>query len=341
MANTLADYEKLINDPVKAGIAHTILVEDPLLQYLPFKGITSNTIKYKMETAEAAADFYAVGDTWTEGTPTWEERTADLAILGGDADVDAFVKATMGQQEPIEAEIITLKAKAIGNRFAKNSILGRTTSTAAYSTANSFKGLMRLLAECESSSTTDLDGGLPGADGNNAQVVTAASGASAALTLALIDELIDKVKPKPTHLIMSRLARRKLNTLARAAGTNLEHDKNALGFPVTRYGEQIILIADGILDNCDDPSGVFTAIATYDTTQTRAATHDISPIFAVRIGEDGFCGITSAALGMIQTEDIGKVQTKDATRTRIKFYCGLALFNKLAAAALMGTCCTD
>ena len=37
MANTLSEYEDLVNDPVKAGIAHTILVENPLLQDLPFK----------------------------------------------------------------------------------------------------------------------------------------------------------------------------------------------------------------------------------------------------------------------------------------------------------------
>ena len=83
MANTLSEYEDLINDPVKVGIAHTILVADPLLQVLPFKGITSNTIKYKMETAEADARFYEVGEEWVEGAPTWEDRYDDLAILGG------------------------------------------------------------------------------------------------------------------------------------------------------------------------------------------------------------------------------------------------------------------
>ena len=38
---------------------------------------------------------------------------------------------------------------------------------------------------------------------------------------------------------------------------------------------------------------------------------------------------------MIQTEKIGKLETKDAERTRIKFYCAMGLFNKLAAAAMI------
>lgn len=341
MANTLAQYEYLINDPVKVGIAHTILVENPLLQMLPFKGIASNTIKYKMETVEASADFHEVNEQWVEGASTWEPRYADLAILGGDADVDEFVKSTMGAQEPIGAEIISLKAKAIANKFAYNTIMGRTTSKDAYSSTKNFKGLLRLIAECEGSTKDDLDGGLTGAVGNNTQVLVRASGASGALTLDYIDELLDKVKPKPTHIISSRMFRRKLTALARAAGTNLEHDKNALGFPVTRYGDVEVVISDGVLDNLNDNTTVVTAIGSWDYTQTRAAAKDVTPIFAVRVGEDGFCGITSAQNGMIQTTPIGILENKDATRTRIKFYCGLALFNKLAAAVLTEVCLTD
>ena len=343
MASTLSNYEDLINDPVVSGIAHTILVSDPLLQVLPFKGITSNTIKYKMETAEADARFYEVAEEWVEGAPTWEDRYADLAILGGDADVDKFVMSTMGAQEPVQAEIIALKAKAIANKWANNAIMGRTTSKAAYSSSKNFKGLLRLIAECESSTATDLDGGLTGATSaaENTQVLVRASGVSGALTLDYIDELLDMVKPQPTHIMSSRMFRRKLTALARAAGTNLEHDKNSLGMPVTRYGNVEVLISDGVLDNCNDNTTVVTAIASWDYTQARAATKDVTPIFAFRVGEDGLCGITSAQNGMIQTEPIGTLQNKDALRTRIKFYCGMALFNKLAAAVLMEVCLSD
>lgn len=343
MANTLSQYEDLINDPVRVGIAHTILVQDPLLQTLPFKGITSNTIKYKMETVEAAADFYEVDGLWVAGSPTWEDRYADLAILGGDADVDNFIVSTMGAQEPVAAEIMSLKAKAIANKFAYNTIMGRTTSKVAYSSTKNFKGLLRLIAECESDSTADLDGGLRGGfmGANNPQVLVRNANQSGALTLDYVDELLDLVKPKTTHLISSRLFRRRLSSLARAAGTNLEHDKNQLGFPVTRYGDVEVLISDGVLDNLNDPSGVVTAIASWDYTQTRTSQKDITPIFAVRVGEDGFCGITSAQNGMIQTEPIGTLENKDAKRTRIKFYCGLALFNKLAAAVLTAVSLTD
>jgi hypothetical protein len=130
--------------------------------------------------------------------------------------------------------------------------------------------------------------------------------------------------------------RNKINSLARAAGSNLEHDKNSLGMPVTKWGDYQLMIDDGVPDNMPDPSSSVTAIASYTTTTTRAAGNDITPIVAFRIGGDGLVGITSAQNGMIQVKDLGELDNKDATRTRIKFYCGLKLGNKKAAGVYMG-----
>lgn len=333
MAATLAEYKYLGNAAeIRAGIAKTIIKESPMLQYLPFKEINNNVSRYKMESAEARADTYEVGETWIEGTPQWEYRDAPLSILGGDADDDNFGRLAAAGENTLAA-MTELKSKAIANWFETLAYVGRTTSVATYSAEKNFKGLLRLVCECESSTTTDLDGAVYssfGAGGNNKQVVQAASGASATLALGMIDCLVDCVRPKPTHLIMSRLMRRKLNALAQASGTNLEHDKNQLGFPVTRYGEQIVLINDFMLDNFDDPSGVVSAPASYTYTTDAG---DTSPIFAVRMGEDGLCGINGE--GMIQAEKFDKLETKDAQRIRIKFYAAIRLTNKLAAAVLM------
>ena len=335
MAGTLAEYKYLGNAAeIRAGIAKTIVTESPWLQEMPFVEINNNVSRYKMESTAALASTYEVGETWIEGTPTWEYRDSPLAILGGDADDDNFGRLAAAGENTLAA-ITELKSKAIAQWFEDLAILGRTTAASKYSAAKNFKGLLRLLCECESSTTTDLDGALYSAIGsaNNAQVIQAASAASGTLTIDMIDVLLDLVKPKATHLIMNRLMRRKLTSLARAAGNNLEHDKNALGFPVTRYGEQILLVDDSTPVNFDDPSTLVSAPASYDPTQAVAATHDTSPIFAVRFGEDGLCGINGE--GMVQVEKFDKLETKDAQRVRIKFYAGMRLTNKLAAAVLM------
>ena len=334
MAATLAEYKYLGNDAeIRMGIAMTIVKEFPWLAEMPFVEINNNVSRYKMELAAARADTYQVGETWQEGTPTWEYRDAPLAILGGDADDDNFGRLAAAGEDTMAA-ITMLKSKAIANWFGELAILGRTTAVATYNAEKNFKGLLRLLCECESSTSTDLDGALYTAHGaaNNSQVIQAGSGASATLTLDMIDVLIDLVKPKPTHLIMSRLMKRKLKGLARAAGNNLTVAEGKLGMPVEMYGEQQILVDDYMPLNFPDPSTLVSAPASYTPTTTWAASNDTSPIFAARFGEDGLCGINGE--GMIQVETFDKLETKDARRVRIKFYAGMRLTNKLVLAGL-------
>ena len=336
MAVTLAQYKYLGNEAeIRAGIAKTIVKESPMLRELPFIEINNNVSRYKMETAEARADTYEVGETWVEGSPTWEYRDAPLAILGGDADDDNFGRLAAAGEDT-QAAMVELKSKAVSHWFEDLAYLGRTTALGKYSAEKNFKGILRLLCECESSTATDLDGALYsefGTGGNNKQVVQAASGASGTLTLDMLQVLLDCVRPKATHLIMSRQMRRKIESLARAQGNNLEHHRDQLGFMVETFGDQTILINDFMLDNFDDPTTIVSAPASYTPTQAISATHDTSPIIAVRMGEDGLCGINGE--GMLQVERFEKLETKDAKRVRIKFYAGIRLTTKLAAAVLV------
>jgi hypothetical protein len=334
MAATLTEYKYLGNEAeIRMGIAQTIVREYPWLSYMPFVEINNNASRYKMELAAARADTYEVGETWQEGTPTWEYRDANLAILGGDADDDNFGRLAAAGENTLAA-MVELKSKAVAHWFAQLCILGRTTAVSTYSAEKNFKGLIRLLCECESSTTTDLDGALYSAIGsaNNSQVIQAASGASASLTLDMVDVLVDLVKPSANYLVMNRLMRRKLASLARASGNNLVHDNDALGMPVTKYGDLIILIDDYVPVNFPDPTLLVSAPASYTPTTAVSAGNDTSPIFAVRFGEDGLCGINGE--GMIQVERFDKLETKDAKRVRIKFYAGMRLTNKLAVAGL-------
>jgi len=322
MANTLVEYEYLDSTPVKKGIMQTVIKESPFLGgYLPFIEINGNALAYNLENVMATASFYSVGDTWAESAGTWAQRTAALTVLGGDADADKFIQATRKNQD-VEALVIEAKAKAVAHAFELNMIMGRTTTDDA---EKQFKGLMRLIAECETSSTTDLDGV------NNTQVIPA-SASSGALTIDLMDQLIDAVKPRCDALIMSRRMRRKLQSLARAAGNNLTVAQGKLGEFVTLYGEIPVFVNDWVPDNLQDGSSSVLAIASYEQSTTRASGYDNSAIFAVHFGEDGLCGLHN---GGIQHEVVGTSHTTDAMKHRIKFYCGLALFSTKAAAVMI------
>ena len=334
---TLAQYKYLGADQdVRMGVGLTLVKTSPWFRDLPFVELKNNDIsRYKMEVTDGGASVHSVGDTWTTVNPTWEYREAQLAILGDNIDTDAFGEFASGA-ESAATTAIKLKTKGVSQTFDKLAIYGRTTSTASLSNSNNFKGLLRLIAEAESSSTTDLDGWLYSGDdtsANNKQVLFAASGASASFVLAMFHALAETVDGA-THLVMSKLTRRKLNTLAEAAGQNMQHDKDQLGFPVTSFGGVRVLVDEQIKNNMNDSSTLVTAIASYDYDQAINATaKDTSPVFAVRMGEDGLCGING--VGMIQVEDLGILEGKDAKGKRLKFYCGLRLTNKTAAAVLL------
>jgi hypothetical protein len=140
----------------------------------------------------------------------------------------------------------------------------------------------------------------------------------ATLTLEKLDELIDRVRGgKPDLLLMSRRSRRTLNEIARASGGFLEADRDEFGRMVQYY--------DGI------PIGLNDFIADDQVVGTSA---DCSTIYAMQFGEGGLAGLT--APGGLTVERVGSLETKDASRIRVKWYAGLALFNAVKLAKLTG-----
>lgn len=292
MALTLTEAAKLSNDTLLAGVIETMAEESPILQRLPFIEITGNGLIYNRENAAPAAGFYAVGDDWDESTPTFTKQTATLKILGGDADIDNFLKETRSNVQDLEAAVLQLKARAVQALFDKTFVTGNATTD-----ADSFDGVDQL---CVSGQTVAM--------GTN----------GATLTLARLDELIDKVRPgKPHMLLMSRRTRRKMNELARAAGTFLEAGRDAFGGMVQYY--------DGI------PIGINDYIS---DAQSQGTSRDASTVYAMQFGEGALAGL-SAPSGL-SVDRVGALESKDATRLRVKWYAGLALFNTLALAKLTG-----
>ena len=120
MAMTQVEAAKLSNDMLIRGVIETIVKDSAILKFLPFMDVTGTSVRYTREATMPAAAFYAVGDTWAEATPTWTSHTANLTILGGDADVDNFLQATYADTNDIEAEVIANRAKAIAHKFSED-----------------------------------------------------------------------------------------------------------------------------------------------------------------------------------------------------------------------------
>ena len=141
MALTLAESAKLSQNMLLTGVIETVIKESPVLQALPFIEVVGNGLTYNQENALPTATFYNVGDTWAESTPTFTQVTANLKILGGDADVDNFIKATRSNLQDLEATVVELKAKATQQKFDATFIDGDTNSD-----AKAFDGIDKLAA---------------------------------------------------------------------------------------------------------------------------------------------------------------------------------------------------
>ena len=292
MALTLAEASKLSNDVLLQGVIETMVYDSPVLQVMPFIEIVGNGLTYNQENDAASAAFYDVGDTWAESTPTFTQQTATLRILGGDADVDNFLKATRSNVQDLEAAIVQLKARAVQHKFEDTFINGDSAVD-----ANAFDGIDKL---CASGQTVSM-----GTNGGT-------------LTLEKLDELIDCVKGgKPHIMLLSRRSRRKLNALSRASGGILVSDRNRFGQMVEYY--------DGI------PLGVCDWIA---DDQEVGTSSDCSTIYGMQFGEGAVAGLTGP--GGVQVEQVGSLETRDASRTRVKWYVSVALFNSIKLAKLIG-----
>ena len=152
---------------------------------------------------------------------------------------------------------------------------------------------------------------------NPDQVVTAGvNGAS--LTTAMLDDVIDRVKGgKPEILLMSKRSRRKLKSLMVASNHYVERGESSFGRQVMMYDGIPVEVSDFILD-----------------TETQGTSNSCSSAYAVGFGaEEALTGLQN---GGIEVVDVGQLETKDGTRVRIRWYCGLALFNQLRCAKLVG-----
>lgn len=137
-----------------------------------------------------------------------------------------------------------------------------------------------------------------------------------ALTFSMLDELLDAVPLGADCLMMrSGTYRAYLSLLRATSGTNapLVMMEN-FGRPMLTHNGVPIIVNDYIPKN--------------DTS-------DGCSIYAMRLNEtDGLHGLYGGANAGIVVENLGTVQNKDATRTRLKWYCGLALKSTKSLAAL-------
>ncbi|WP_242358618.1 major capsid protein [Bifidobacterium pseudolongum] len=316
MAITLTEAAKLSTTDLQKGVLETFVQTSPVLDRIPMLEIEGNAYAYNSEATLPGVEFRAVNGSYSESTGTVNQKSETLAILGGDADVDRFIQQTRSNLNDQRATQTAMKVKAISYKFQDTFINGDSSTD-----ANSFDGLKKRLT---GNQVIDAAAnGLPVVGSSNADIHT---------FLDKLDELLAAVPGiNGTNGAIYANAKiiRKIASALRHVGldTVLMEDitgKRAIqwnGIPILDLGT----------------TAAATPVDILPLTETQGTATATSSIYAVKFGADeGDQAVTGLTNGGVQVEDLGQLQSKPAYRTRIEFYCGMAVFGGKAAARLKG-----
>mgnify|MGYP003819663031 CR=1 FL=1 len=297
---TLAESAKYYQNPLQQGIVQLFPANSAVLQYLPFKTITGNAYSYNIEETPPSVGFRAVNAEYTADQGVINPQTESLKIGGGLIKIDRALIAMQGANgTDILSEQIAMKTRAMSRRFETAFIKGNSTAT-----PEEFDGLETRITGTQLQAAGSTVGG-------------------DALTLPLLDELIDRLDFTPTVLLMNKTMRRKVNSLMRAAGQAQETVSDVFGKQIPAYAG----IPIGIVGK--DAAGA--EILDFNEKDATGAAAACTSIYAISMGADGCCGIQNGAMN---PDDQGNSEIW--RKILVEWYCGLTVQNGHAVARLHG-----
>ena len=299
MALLRAEAEKLSNNQLISGVIDQIIERDDLMAILPFTQVNGKAYVYNRENTLGSADWLDPNDAVNESAASFTEVVAKLRILAGDVDVDKFLQSTMGDTNDQMAIQIAKKAKAVARAFHQTLATGDSSVN-----AKQFDGLPTMAVAAGGTQTVSA-----GTNGN-------------ALTLTMLDELVDSVPNGPDVIVMRRGTIRAFRALLRATyGTDaVMQQLENFGRPMLTHNGIPVIMNEFL-----------------SPTETQGSSSATTSVYALRLNElDGLHGLYGGGNAGIVVENIGTVQNKDATRIRLKWYTGLALKSTRSIGRLKG-----
>ncbi|MDX3044101.1 hypothetical protein PV383_44115 [Streptomyces caniscabiei] len=310
MAVTLAEAAKLSTTQLQRGVIETFVQESTILDRIPLLQIEGNAYGYNEEATLPGVAFRSVNEAYTESTGTVNQKTESLVILGGDADVDRFIQQTRSNLNDQRATQTRMKVKAAAYKFQDTFFNGDVTVD-----TKSFDGLKKRLT--------------------GAQVIDAATNGLGPVAgghdfFDVLDTAIARVpgingSNGAIYASASAIARIK-SSARRLGGVEMIREAMTQKMVATYNGIPLL-----------DPGQTAAGVDILPSTETQGSSSVASSIYVVKYGQDeGDQAVTGLTNGGVMVDDLGQLQEKPAYRTRIEFYCGLAVFGGKAAARIRG-----
>ncbi|SDJ76609.1 major capsid protein [Paenibacillus naphthalenovorans] len=279
MPVTLAEAKKNVQDDLQIGVIDEFRKSNWLLNNLTFDDVVSPTgggatmtYGYTRLITQPTASFRAVNTEYAPQEVTKQRYNADLKVFGGAFEIDRII-ANMGGIVSEVALQMQQKVKAAQALFNDTVINGDSAVD-----ANAFDGLEKALAasSTEYNPTTAIDLSTSAAIDTNYKYF-----------LDAIDEFLSGLDGKPSGLLMNNKLRAKIRACARRAGMYSE-TKDDFGRNIETY--------DGIpLVDVGEKPGTNTLVIPINATTGETS------LYAVRLGMDGFHGISMAGQPPVRT----------------------------------------
>lgn len=307
---SLTDYQRLSQDELIGTIFDNILTTSELAPWLQFKGHSGNAFLIDRESTLPTVSTTSVGATLTDSSMTTSQTSRSLAQLYVQMPLNRFALQTKSNVIDQKAAHLTKMSKAFGRKLDDFMVTGSTGTTGTEP-----EGLTALLID--DSRLLMMD------DGSTPSTIT---GAETELALDRLHAMIDMVEGgQPTILMMNKTMRRKLSSLASAAGMRLTD--------VEQFGHQY-KVFDGIPIVIND---FITNAEQYENAGGWGSS-TATTIYAVKFGEEnqGFTLMHNGEVMDPDVQDIGIKENKNENLYRMMVYYNTAIFSKLSCAGLAG-----
>jgi aspartate 1-decarboxylase len=298
MGLTLLEAAKSERDPARLAVIRE-LAEGELMRVIPFQDVEGEGVFYDVEQELPSVGFRGINETLDASYGVLNPQSERLKVLGAEVDVDTSIIDMRGAD--VVGDQVRMKVTSMRMTFEDQFINGDESAN-----PRAFDGLKRRI-NAGSSQAINMNG---------------------ALSLAALDELIDAVDAMGGQkvLIMNKKMRRRLNTASRATsiGGFINYEQDAFGRRVTQYGDVPIIVTDVNAQNQ----------AVQPFTETSSSTS----VYCVALGDLLTTAIQGRARGQfgVSVRALGEVPDAPVDRTRIEWYCGMAIYNGRSAARLYG-----
>jgi len=321
--NDLDEAQKLVQDKLVAGVIQQIYEEGQLLKRLPVTQIDSRSLIYRRESTLPAAAFYGIGDEipWT-GSVTFTSAQCWLKRMALSEPLDNFMAKNYKNPNEYRTVVLSQMVKGSLSTLETKLIYGNGATEAAYE----FDGIDKL---CPATGDHTFAAGYQDYD---------AGGSTNGLTIALMRQLIDAVKPKPHVLLMTRTTANALSAAAFEKGINTNVPGGLIGLTKADFGARVEAF-DNIPIIRSDYLGYEN-----DNTGGYLGSGGLVSVYAIRFGQiedGGLClcvGADTGGADFFKVVELPDLESYDATGIRLVAYVCLALGSTKAIARVHSIC---